>query len=437
MTAYDEWPFRPPDKRSRQENEAWWARCYVPGVADRQLAAADHWTLLTGPPQSGKSAALLAWRQDEAGRSLVVDYPPNVWPGQRGAWFADEPDHLPQMLAAAGLAARDRLVDDPAAAAGLRGLEREFLRWLLLKMGGARMYGRLVAQLPAAQRAEYEALPPVEDLYPSFDEPQHVFGLIDDLGLLAGGLGYERVVFVADVPGADAPGGIDYGDALGDLFGWLDLAHYPRLAVVAAAPEATLAAGRVLNRARGRAGLITTRWREDECRHIAERHLGAALGLEEGQMALERLAAPEVVARLGATIAREYGGPSPGGWVTAAETLLFQSTYPPTPPATADAAALWFARHMKLRLDESRQAVWRGPRLIPLDDQPFRFLSLLHRRRGVPASWYDDDVRDIAGSQGNTNTLASRVRKDIEPMGKPWIYLKNDHSKGYWLENTL
>lgn len=437
--SYHEWPFHPPEQRSLEENERWWTRAYLSGVADDQLRGSPHWTLITGEAGSGKSVALRAWMRDESRRSFIVPYPPNLWPGAPGAWFRDQPGHLPQMVAAVGRAAHAHLESHPEDAA-VRPLQREFLRWLLEKMGGARMFRRLADGLPEELREAYLATPREPELFRTFDDPQDVHGLIDELGRLAQGLGYQRVVFVVDLPGES---GAEHSAGVAELFGWLDIAHHPRLAVVVAAPDIVVSEGQVIGRARGRASVVRARWTEAECRAIAEGHLCLALDRPEGGVRLEELATAEVLDRAGRAIAAEYGRPTPGGWVALAETLLYLTAGSPTPlprpVASADAAlAMWFARHLKLRVDLRLRGVWRGPRLIRLDEQPFRFLCLLHQRRGAPVNWDDDELRTLALSKNNVHSLAARARKAIEPVKAAPVYLLSGRGEGgYWLENCL
>ncbi len=98
----------------------------------------------------------------------------------------------------------------------------------------------------------------------------------------------------------------------------------------------------------------------------------------------------------------------------------------------------FYGRHMPLRLDIESHGVWRGPYFIPLDEKLLEFLNLLLRRRGKPINFWDDlDLNSLAGNANNVHSIASRTRKAIEPLSKPYyVYLQNKRGGGgYWLEN--
>jgi len=44
---------------------------------------------------------------------------------------------------------------------------------------------------------------------------------------------------------------------------------------------------------------------------------------------------------------------------------------------------------------------------------------------------------DLVASKNNLHTLASRLRKVIEPDPADKVYLKNRRDEGYWLENFV
>jgi DNA-binding response OmpR family regulator len=120
------------------------------------------------------------------------------------------------------------------------------------------------------------------------------------------------------------------------------------------------------------------------------------------------------------------------GWLQWAETLLASAKSPASQQDPDEAACNYYQRHVPLRLDTTQTGVWRGPQLITLDQQPYEFLKKLFELRGRPAP---DLLQDFAGSGANLNTLASRLRKQIEPLSNKNIYLQNRRDRGYWLEN--
>ena len=436
---YADWPFRP-ENRSDEQQARWWRDCYVAAAADRRLASVRHWFVLSGRPGSGKSTAMTAWAADEATRSLILPYPPERWPGAPTAWFPDEPGHLPQMMAAAGLAVAEELRRQPDLAAELDDFQREFLRALLEYMGGPRHYRRFVAGLPRELADRFLQVEADADFFAESHSLRGVRTQIEELAELLRGLGLDRAVYVIDPPTPLDP---THVDGLAALLGRLDLADLPSFVVAAVVPDELLEDGALMSRARGRVGLVYTEWTADECRDAAERHLRRAV--DDADTRLADYLAPEAIAALDDLMSRLYGAPSPAGWIGLAETALYLTRRAPEPerlpvPLRAEdldtLQATFFARHVRLRLDPAQRAVWRGPLRIQLNEQSFRLLELL-AQRDKPVNWDDDGLQYLAGSKGNVHSIVSRTRKAIEPVPDNWVYLKNERGDGggYWLEN--
>jgi hypothetical protein len=265
---------------------------------------------------------------------------------------------------------------------------------------------------------------------------------IEELTELLRGLGRDRVVYVIDPP---TPLGPDHVDALSTLLGRLDMADIPSFVVAAVVPDDLLKDGQLMTRARGRVGLVYTDWTTEECHHAAERHLWSALN--DPNVPLVDLLSPDIIMALDEMVAQLYGEPSPAGWVNLVETALYLTrraterlSAPVCPEDFAKFQVVYFARHVRLRLDAHQRAVWRGPLFIPLSEQSYRLLELLLQRGGKVVNWYDDDdLRLLAGSPGNVHSIVSRTRKLIEPVPDSWVYLKNERgdSGGYRLENYV
>lgn len=437
--GYLDWPFWP-EQRSDEQTRQWWRVCYVPAAADRQLENLYHWFVLAGPPASGKSVALAKWADAEAGDSLLLPYPPERWPGARTAWHPQDPSHLAQMLAVAAQAIAETLQLDPARAAGVAPFQREFLRALLERQGGARRYQRFVLSLPPELRDAYQSVPSDVDFFGGGDTLVAVQALIQELMLLVNALGYLRVVYVVDPP---TPLGPAHLGPLGDLFGWLDLTDNPDFVVVAALRDDLLRGSATLARARSRVSLVYTDWTAAECHEVAARHLRQALPEAPADAPLERWLTPEFVARLDNLVAKECGQPNPAAWARLAETALYaihRADAPLSAPLAAEdfptLCQLYFSRHVTLRLDPERHGVWRGARLLPLEEKLLRFLQLLHRRKHM-VNWDDPDLRQLASSKNNVHSIASRVRKVIEPDPEKPVFLQNKRGLdgGYWLEH--
>lgn len=436
---YADWPFWP-EMRSDVDQARWWETCYVEAAADRQLQGVYHWFLLAGGPGSGKTVARRRWLRYQAADSLVLRYPPERWPGSPKAWFPDNPSHLAQMMAAAGLAVAERLQQQPALLDALDEFQREFLRALLQFMGGERHYRRFVAALPRAYADGLLAVAVDGDFFGDGHSWRGVQSQIEELSQLLRSLGLRRALYVIDPP---TPLGPEHAAGLADLFGWLDVTDNPGFAVAAVARDELLAAGSVLARARGRVGLVYTDWSAAACHRVAERHLLAALP-DAPAAPLAALLTDDALADLDALVVAEYGRPAPAAWADLAEALLYVtrrvSDPLPTPLTPDDLPRLkaeYFRRHAPLRIDPQRGGVWRGPRFISLNPQPLRFLQLLQQRGDHFVNWDDDDLRRLAGSKNNVHSIASRARRAIEPVAGHDVYLCNQTGieGGYWLEN--
>ena len=438
--AYADWPFWP-EMRSDADQAQWWATCYdQEASADRQLPGVYHWFLLVGGPGSGKTVARRAWLRRQAADALVLRYPPERWPGSPRAWFPDNPSHLAQMMATAGLAVAERLQQQPALLDGLDEFPREFLRALLQFMGGERHYRRFVATLPRDYADKLLAVAVDSDFFGDGRSRRGVHAQIEELGQLLRGLGLRRALYVIDPP---TPLGPEHAAGLADLFGWLDLTDNPGFAVAAVARDELLAAGSVLARARGRAGLVYTDWTAAACHRVAERHLSAALpGAPAAPLA--GLLSDDALADLDALVVAEYGRPAPAAWADLAETLLYVTrraddplAAPLSPADLPRLKAAYFRRHVPLRIDPPRGGVWRGPRFILLNPQQLRFLQLLQKRGDHVVNWDDNDLRLLAGSKNNVHSIASRARRAVEPVVGHEVYIRNrtGDEGGYRLEN--
>ncbi len=439
---YEAWPFRPLEQRSLEETAQWWEHCYVPSSADRLLPGHPNWCIITGGPGSGKSVALAALAEREKAESFVIPYPPERWPGATGALLRNDPTHLGQMMATASREIRDYFDKNPVQLASLTALQREFVRWLMERVGRKRAYYRWLEGLPEELSEPFQSTPEVDDLYPTTSDPADIQGQIEELVQLVRAFGFQRVVYLVDF---SMQKDSQQAEKLADLFGWLDLTYHPGFALVAAVPLDIVREGNVIEQARGRVSVISLDWTAAECRTLAERHIQLAMTDEEDIHSLTTYAVPELLNEMDKTIQEEFDSPSPAGWVSLAETLLFLTHQPANAlarPLTLEQADIlkqaYFQRHMLLRIDDQHHGVWRGPRFIAVDEQPMHFLRLLHRRAGKPINWDDQDLQFVAGSPANVHSIASRLRATIEPAPKQWVYVLNSRGAGgYWLENAV
>lgn len=435
MITYESWPFRTFQQRTVEDNARWWQHCYVPAPVAEIITTVPQWTLLSGGAGSGKTVTMQALRQDYADTIFFVDYLPSQWPGGIHVPHPQDKSHLPQMLATAALAIRDYLLQNPATGQALTGFELEFLHWLLTNYVGPRAFARMLRYFTDEAMQSFQSTPQ-QDLFAETPENLIVQAQIDELVSLIRALGFAYLIFAVDLayPGTPAE-----KEGLADLFGWLELAHHPGFAVIAAVPDTLLADGMVVSRARGRARSLNLRWTHQSCEQIAHRHIQQGTG---NNLGLLDLVDGELLAQLTAVMAAEYGGAAPAGWVALAEALLYlrnRSKGSHKPFSVADVEAItrtFFTRHMLLSIDPDVRGVWRGPKYIQLDDQPLAFIHLLYQRRGHPINWSDTALRNIAGSPDNVYSIARRTRVAIEPVPESPIYLLNKRGEGgYKLEN--
>jgi hypothetical protein len=435
--SYHDWPFQPFRQHSVENVERWWRHCHLSGVGEQLLLDSPHWVVIEGGPGSGKSVALTALRNRPDGASFVVPYPPSRWPGSPQALQQNESSHLAQMMACASLTLRDYLQANIEQAWLLSDLQREFLRWLLQRYFGARTYHMLIHRLPDELAAAFRDVPYVE-LFPSLENPLDVQGQIDELVCLAQTLGFRRVLFAVDINAVEMSPELVTG--LSALFGWLELMHHPGFVLAAAVPGVVWQESQIKPRVRHRLRRIAISWTTAQCRQIADNHI--RLATEQEDASLTAYAEEALLREMASLIEAEYGAAVPAGWVALAETVLYLACRSnlPAPLKLSDWAQLcraFYARHFPLRLDEQKHGVWRGPRFIYLDPQPLRLLTLFFQRRGEPASWADEDVRSVAGSANNVHSIASRIRKAIEPetVSEPVYLINKRGAGGYWLEN--
>lgn len=424
------WVFQPSQARSFEENERWWRECYVPSASDAVLQSHSHWRILVGEIGCGKSIALDALERQARERALILRYPPEYWPRGKKV-LKREGSHLSQLMALAGYTIRHTSSITLERIIALPRFQREFLRWLMDKFGGPRTYIRWVQSLGGSDEDPLVMIP-FEDLYPTETEFLDVQGQIEDLIALVRRWGYTQVLVLIDTGNLT----VEQSNELGNLFDWLELMHHDGLAVVTAVTPETLAQGDLVARARGRVSVTRLHWTRDQVRALANRHIMTAT--DQQIRSLEQ-SSPELVQPLEAMIEAEYGMPTPQGWVALAELLLDLASRfgVPLRQSEDELKCAFYARFMPLRLDKTpnHRGIWRGPKFIPLDEQPFRLIEALVQPNGKPV--LSNDLKRVAGSLNNVHTLVRRVREAIEPDPAKPIYLKNKRDEGYWLENLV
>lgn len=432
--SYLAWPFKPIHQQTVEQTAQWWEHCYVPGDAARYLDNVTHWCLLVGESGSGKTVTLKALQQ-RTSSGFFIDYPPDRWPD--GAKRLSSTDsHLAQMMATASIKLRDFLTRNPDQLAKMDDLEQEFVRWLVERAGGKRAFIRWTRSLPPTEREAFESVES-EDLFPTTTDALDIQGQIDELVNLIRLLGFDRVVFIVDVNLRQAVAQLD---ALGDLFGQLEMMHRIGFSVIGAVPErfphdeSFNLMQYLTEQSRGRLSVARLTGSTESGRQIAQQHLRFALG--NPNATLDEFATQTLLTQISAFVEEEYGAQLAGGWVKVCETLLYLYSSQ-IELADFDEFKYHFCRqHVPLRLDNKMGGVWRGKTFIGLEGRSFEFLELLFRFRGHPIHFADGgDIVSIVSSPAGMHTIASRVRAKVEIDSNRPIYITSKRGEGYRVEN--
>ena len=437
MTTFQRWPFMPGSIQTPAQQQQWWQDCFVNTPEITRFVEAEASAVLVGSAGCGKSTAVAALRHKLNESTLLIPYLPQHWPGGSRPWVPGG-SHLSQILAAAATEVTRQLSEKPELFTVISRdeLQYQFLNWLVEKHLGrralSRLYQRLRQLIPPPTFPE-----PSDDLYPLDAGQADVWNLLDELVSLTKALGYLRIFLIIDLNKLEAE--VHLGD-LGKLMGWLELFEYPEFAIRAALPNSTAKQLNLLRADNGRFPVIRLRNDEVTTKQIIGKHLQVATGGVYDS--LERMVETAVYQRAAAEIGRLYATQAVAGWLQWAETLLDMKIQETSVDDLDDIVFYFYRRHIPLRLEMSRFGVWRGPQFIPLDQQPYELLKKLFVLRGQSNP---EAIKSAAGSQANLNTLASRLRKAIEPLPtkktknniRKNIYLHNRRDLGYWLENFL
>lgn len=429
-----QWPFLPAEQRTPEQNERWWAECYVPSPADVTLRGLARSVIVAGESGSGKSTALQAFEQQEAGRWLIFRYPLERWPGESFAWAGGR-QHLGQLMACAVMAIKDFLAGQPDKVAALSPTKLEFLRWLIEKYSTARTFRRWADDLdqPALLKLLEQ---PFEDIYPTDTNLADVQGQIEELVMLSRRFGLAGVVALVDVNKGEIANESTL-EKVAQLFSWLTPLQFEGFAIKAALPEDVIGSTNLVERSRGRISFVSLRWSIEACHELCNRHLQAAT--ENKVKGLAALASHQLLTSLESKIVAAHGHPQPQAWLRLTRMLLEANLKQAQLLELAQYKELlqtYFATYIPLKFDRVRRGVWRGVEFIPLDEQPFSFLEVLwQHREGQYAN--ETLLHKVASTQANLNTLANRLRKKIEPAPDQPVYLLNTRSQGYMLDNVI
>ena len=430
MIPFQRWPFLPASTHTSEQRQQWWQDCFANTPEMTRFMQAKASAVVVGGSGSGKSTAVSTLYHTLNEPRLLIPYPCHHWPNGSRAWVPGG-NHLSQILAAAATEITRSLSEAPEAYAAVSQQKhcQQFLFWLVQTYLGRRTLSRLLYRLRQSLETTM-VLPEASDpLYETTTNEADVWNQLDELVDLSEALQYSRIIVTIDLNEAEAYAHLD---DLRDLFGWLDLFEYPEFALQAAIPQSVDTLLKLTEQINGRSEIIYLHPNEDTIQDVVSRHLHTATN---GTITrLEDLTTTAVLSRAQKEIQQLYSKESLGGWLHWTETLLANANNPKSLQDPDEATYNYFQRHIPLRLEATQPGVWRGPQLIPLDQQPYEFLKKLFELRGRPAP---DLLQDFAGSGANLNTLASRLRKQIEPLPNKNIYLHNRRDRGYWLENFI
>lgn len=428
-----QWPFLPEEQRTPEQNERWWAECYLPSLPDVTLQSATYSVIVYGGPGSGKSVALKALEKVMAKHLLVAHYPTHLWSGQPNDPAANY-SHLSQMMACAAATIKTLLTQQPEKLTGLTPINLEYLRWLIEKYSGARAFRRWA---DAMEQMSLLGLlnQPFVDLYPTDPSQSDAQGQIEELVTLSRRLGFAGVGIFVDINETEISNETVL-EKVTALFSWLLPLQIEGFAIKAALPAGLVEQANLIERSRGRVKFTLLRWSIENCRKLSQRYLCAAT--QDELTSPTKIAAEGLLFSLEEQIKLLYPQPVPQPWIRLTSLLLdhyVQSGQRLTEMQFETLACAYFTRYVPLKFDRKRRGVWRGHQWIALDDKPFKFLETLWSfRDGGDAT---QALLKVAGKQGNLNTLASRVRKKIEPIPGQSVYIHNNRSQGYWLENVV
>lgn len=430
MTTYQRWPFLPASTHTLEQSQQWWQGCFARTPEVLRFVSAKASAVVVGGVGSGKSTAVAALHHLSSDDNLLfVPYLPHHWPSGNRPWVPGG-NHLSQILAAAATEITKHLSEKPGAYTDLvpEKHSQQFLFWLIETHLGRRTLARLQHRLRQSLDDNLVFPETMLDLYATTTRETDVWNQLDELVYLAERLGYKRTIVTIDLNEAEATAHLN---DLRDLFGWLDLFEYPEFVVRAAIPQTANDLLHLTQRGNGRFEVIPLRQNEPVIAEIVNRHIQMAT--YDTYRSLEDMTETAVLERAKAEIQRVYGRSALAGWLQWAETLIF--SYQSGANYNQDEyAAQFYQRHIPLRLENGRAGVWRGPQFISLDQQPYEFLKKLFALQGQTSP---DLLLSMAGSTANLNTLASRLRKEIEPIPGQNLYLQNRRDRGYWLENFV
>ncbi|MBL7164840.1 MAG: winged helix-turn-helix domain-containing protein [Anaerolineales bacterium] len=425
---FENCPFSPPQTWIPDEEERWWANCYLPHLSESALHDSPQWLILRGGYQSGKTTALSALRRARSQNALVLikDFAIEV--------LTSEPptNILLWIMRTASWDLREYLSRRPELIHTLSQTQREFLRWAIEKFHKTRAFARWLDGLPSAAAQELQEIPFI-DLYPTQTTTYDVQGQIEELVNLCTRLGFQQVLVTVDVPPFPE---LQIVKEIDSFLGWLEPMQHPQLQLVLALPPDFCNPER-LKLTRGRVKIIDISPSNRHTQTTIHRYLTTATNGNIQQ--IEQLCTKALFEQLNSFILQEFDSPVVGAWVKFLQIILERAKHwveggktLPLEGACFNGMVREYCRHylpLKKAADDNHLGVWRGHRWIRLDRSSYDFLMLLFRSRGHPIDHIHTQTK-----KSNLHTLARRLRVAIEPIPSDPVYVQNIRGEGYWLE---
>ncbi|MEM3366641.1 MAG: helix-turn-helix domain-containing protein [Candidatus Methanomethyliaceae archaeon] len=417
------WPFISPANRLPVEEERWWETCYLPSAEQSLAEGYSQGCVILGDYQSGRSTLLAALKRSSQPYFLVVEDDYLSQPAQE----SPPGNALYRLIRQAVWTIREHLCKRPELLAQIHSRTiLEFLRWGIEKFHGRRAFLRWLDRVPEDIAAQFNDMP-FEDFYPTQQEMRDVQGQIEELINLSQKLGYQGVLYLVDVTPFPSPAQIKELQA---LLGWRELMHHHGLKLLLALPP-ILPRVEIQRLLRDRLPILEMTESREFIWTVISRHLKAA---SDGQIqSLEQICEPVLLQRLEDLLKEEFGRAPLGGWLRLAGLImgLINNLNEPLKEESFETIRrLYFTHFCPLHSDPdpARLGIWRGYRWIELERSLYEFLQML-----AQAS-HPVDHTVARTTKSNLHTLASRLRKAIEPA-KEYIYIKNTKGEGYILEN--
>jgi len=427
--SYEKWPL-PGHHRSVEENERWWQECFVRTQAIDSFLGTTHSSGIVGHPGTGKTTALELLAREQRGRALLLNYPIPRWPCGKNPLKPGE-GHINQIMSAAAVQIHSLITQQPELFLPLNSIQQEFLFWLIGVGINLRTLQRFIFMLNQKTAQNIEPVHKLPDLYPTSPTALDIRSQIGELIETIRVWRMEKLFLLIDIRELELA---HFPNEVQTLLNWSDLLEQPNFIVRVALPLSAITKHRVIERDNGRLNLVDCHYTPDEIEAITMNVVQAVTNNQN--ITLDQWMSLELKQQITQEIIQLYNSSAIGGWLNWVEILLFEP-HKPLPIETNSRLDLlryhYYSSHVRLNLDPYQQGVWRGPQFLSLEKQPYELLKKLFELRGQSSP---DALLDTAGSQANLNTLTSRIRKQIEPLGTEIpIYLHNRRDLGYWLAN--